>query len=452
MKSLIALTTKALIAIICVVILVAAWTNYSGVATQPQVNVVTGTISTRATSDIDAVQPEIEELNSMSAIASHAELNESAYETELLAIVQTVQAGQLKNALQLVEEHLSRYPKSRVGSLLKADILAAKAGDTLPQTIAGLRQDVTPAEGFDIKGLRAQIKNRWLHRQPSYVQNAHTKLPSNLINFGNSKHALVADMQNARLYVYKNNNGMPLLVADYYLTVGSQGWGKEVEGDLRTPIGVYVVNRFIAPETLPDLYGSGAFPINYPNIIDRAKKRTGYGIWLHGTPSDTYARSPWASEGCFVVSNQDFEHIQQFISVEERTPVILAEKIEWIPQDQFVEHQQRYLDLVESWRKAWESLDTQAYLNFYADQQLNVDSSDYAAWMTRKRTVNANKTFIRVGVKLTGLYLYPGEQETFVVSFEQEYESNNYSGTSHKQQYWQKDAAGQWQIIYDADT
>jgi len=26
---------------------------------------------------------------------------------------------------------------------------------------------------------------------------------------------------------------------------------------------------------LPDLYGSGAFPVDYPNKLDRAKQRTG---------------------------------------------------------------------------------------------------------------------------------------------------------------------------------
>src|SRR3546814_8483534 len=48
---------------------------------------------------------------------------------------------------------------------------------------------------------------------------------------------------------------------------------------------------------LPDFYGDGAYPLNYPNEWDKHEGRKGYGIWLHGTPSTTYSRPPRASDG-----------------------------------------------------------------------------------------------------------------------------------------------------------
>jgi murein L,D-transpeptidase YafK len=60
-------------------------------------------------------------------------------------------------------------------------------------------------------------------------------------------------------------------------------------------------------DKLTDFYGSGAFPINYPNEWDRIRGRNGYGIWLHGTPRDTYSRPPRASDGCIVLSNEDLD-------------------------------------------------------------------------------------------------------------------------------------------------
>ena len=35
------------------------------------------------------------------------------------------------------------------------------------------------------------------------------------------------------------------------------------------------------------------------------KRRTGSGIWLHGTPPDQFARAPLATDGCLVLANPD---------------------------------------------------------------------------------------------------------------------------------------------------
>ena len=35
---------------------------------------------------------------------------------------------------------------------------------------------------------------------------------------------------------------------------------------------------------LTDFYGTGAYPISYPNEWDKRQGRNGHGIWLHGTP------------------------------------------------------------------------------------------------------------------------------------------------------------------------
>jgi murein L,D-transpeptidase YafK len=256
-------------------------------------------------------------------------------------------------------------------------------------------------------------------------------------------------MQASRLYVYQNDQGQAKLVSDYYLTIGSEGFGKRVEGDNKTPVGVYRVTRFIDPATLPDLYGSGAFPINYPNKLDRAKQRTGYGIWLHGTPSNTYARAPWASEGCFVLSNEDFEHIQQYIDADKQTPVVLADRVDWITEQQLVTQRAEYLAVIEAWRQSWESLDTPAYLNFYARDEFNFGQGGYAPWAKRKVQINKAKTFVQVQTDLHGVFRYPGETDMFVVYFTQHYLSNNSASKTVKQQYWQKDASGAWHIIYE---
>jgi hypothetical protein len=98
------------------------------------------------------------------------------------------------------------------------------------------------------------------------------------------KHAIVVDTQRSRLYLYENdvaNGGRPRFVADYYITQGKLGAEKLAEGDKKTPVGVYHVTANLPRQKLTDLYGNGAFPINYPNEWDRRQGRGGSGIWLH---------------------------------------------------------------------------------------------------------------------------------------------------------------------------
>ena len=266
---------------------------------------------------------------------------------------------------------------------------------------------------------------------------------------GRHKHVIVSDTHEGRLYLYRNNQGKPELVKDYYMTVGSAGYGKQVEGDNKTPIGVYSIYKYIDDEQLPDLYGKGAFPVDYPNIVDRYRKRTGYGIWLHGTPSDTYARSPWASEGCFVLSNDDFSDISQYISITEQTPVILSDGIQWVNWEELQEKRRSYLAILQAWKTDWESLDADAYIQHYTRDQLNFGKVSFREWAARKKQVNQSKTFIQIDMDIESLLLYPGEKDMFVVKYKQRYMSNNFHSEAHKEQYWQRNEQGHWKIVYE---
>jgi len=372
----------------------------------------------------------------------HALNANRGYEPALISVIESIEKQNLTQALTRIDAHLVRFPSSREGHLLRADILQAMSG-----RLSGLGQHKL-IEPENLTDFKHQLKNRLKH-QGQEGSNAHRLIPSNLIDIGQHKHVIVADMSNGRLYLYKNNKGSPLLVRDYYLTIGAEGYGKEVEGDNRTPVGVYEINRYIEGKALPDLYGKGAFPVNYPNRYDRSLKRTGYGIWLHGTPSSTYARSPWASEGCFVLSNDDLLDIAKYISVEDRTPVVLTDDLEWLDDEQYAARKESYMTVINQWKDDWERLDVDAYLSHYSKDNFNLGTQNYTAWAKRKKSVNKAKTFVQLDLDFQSLFVYPGREDMFVVKFKQRYLSNNYSGESAKEQYWQRDSSGKWRIIYE---
>ena len=371
----------------------------------------------------------------------HALLANGNYEPEVVQIVADIKLGKLDAALEKAQDHLQRFPKSRIGHLLKADILAASAGG-----LAALGQtSQLPEEEVD--GLSKQLKNRWHHFKKAH--HTHGLLPSSLIDIGNHPYVLVGDMKNGRLYVYQNVEGQPDLIRDYYMSVGSAGYGKQVEGDNKTPIGVYHVNRYIEGKKLPDLYGKGAFPVNYPNLYDRFLKRTGYGIWLHGTPSTTYARAPWTSEGCFVLSNDDLLDVAQFIDPKLSTPVILSDEVEWISRKELNTRRSDLLSVLNRWKSDWESIDTDAYVSHYKSDRFNFGRQSFSSWAKRKEQVNLSKTFIQIDLQVEDLFTYPGEKDMFVVNYTQRYLSNNYEGIARKRQFWKRSESGRWQILYE---
>jgi murein L,D-transpeptidase YafK len=364
------------------------------------------------------------------------------YEMSLLSVVRVLKQGDLATALQLTDQHLGEFPKSQVGHLIRADVLNAMSAHQ-PQLGPAVAQ-----QSKQLIGLKHQIRNRWLHDQV-HQATAAKLVPANLVMMGSHKYVLVADLQFGRVYLYQNNNGKARLIRDYYLSVGKAGYGKQVEGDNKTPVGVYSIIKHIKGARLPDLYGKGAFPIDYPNRYDKFLKRTGFGIWLHGTPSDTYARAPWSSEGCFVLSNDDLLDIQQYLDADARPPVILSDSIEWIDAPELEIRRQGYLRVLESWRSDWESLDVDAYLKHYSRDKMNFGRVNYESWAKRKISQNKSKSFIQISLDIESLFIYPGADDMFIVKFKQYYLSNDFVGEKDKELYWQRNSLGQWKIIYE---
>ncbi len=269
-------------------------------------------------------------------------------ETILINAIEKIKNQRIDEALSDLEELVNINPKFSLAQLIYADLLTAKSNKV---TDFG---NFYNAPYDQIDALRNEAKARWDYHKSRTDQN---KIPVSLVQMAeNQEYAIVVDLSISRLFLFSNYNGVPKLIKDFYVSTGKNGIGKLEEGDQKTPIGVYFVTDFIDPEELPDLYGDGAFPINYPNVVDKRFGRTGYGIWLHGTRSATYSRPPRDSDGCIVLTNQDFNFISKYIELG-TTPVVLAEKIEWTAIDDWKKRRQQSVQYIEQWRKDWESRD-----------------------------------------------------------------------------------------------
>jgi murein L,D-transpeptidase YafK len=248
------------------------------------------------------------------------------------------------------------------------------------------------------------------------------------------------------LYLYQNLNGEPRYVTDYYISSGKNGSEKLKEGDQRTPLGVYFVTATLPKSQLSDFYGAGAYPISYPNEWDRQHGRDGHGIWLHGTPSNTYSRPPRSSNGCVVLTNQDLTTLGKTLQIG-LTPVIISEHVEWMSPDNWRAQRNALVSQIENWRRDWENRDTDAYLRHYA-KNFNANGHTLSQWAKQKHRVNAAKTWIKVDVSNVSMFLYPGYENLAVVNFDQDYSSSNLSTQMKKRQYWIKEN-NHWKIVYE---
>lgn len=376
------------------------------------------------------------ELMSKSAASQGLDISS---ERVLIRALDEIRANQIDEALVTLEYLLKFNPEFRLAHLIYADLLMAR---TRPITDFGQPSFVSREQ---VEGMREEALARWRHfsQQPNADM-----LPAELVQLSPEQvYAVVVDLQASRLYLYENRDGQPELVESFYASIGKNGIGKDIEGDQKTPVGVYFVTGFIPSSELPDLYGSGAFPIDYPNPWDQRHGRTGYGIWLHGTPSNTYSRPPLDSDGCVILSNGDLDRLRPYLEAGE-TPVILAESVNWISRAELKERRVNYQAMLDQWRRDWESRDADAYLRHYS-QEFEGQGMDYHAWDDHKRRVNESKEYISVGVDGLSVFYYPGESDMLVISFEQDYNSNNFRGRTAKRQYWRKEADGEWRIVYE---
>jgi murein L,D-transpeptidase YafK len=359
-------------------------------------------------------------------------------EKALSGVLEAIDSNRLDLATQRVEALIAAHPNFRLAHLIRGDLLTARARPL--ETFGDVPKTVPRAKVEDLR-IEALLRLRALRDRP-----AGNRVPRSVLQMeSDQRYALLIDSRRSRLYVFENAAGRPQLVADYYVTLGKNGVDKTREGDQRTPIGVYHVTANLPRQKLTDFYGSGAYPINYPNAWDKHLGRNGHGIWLHGTPSYTYSRPPRASDGCIVLANADLDAVGPRLQIG-LTPVIIADEIEWIDADSLERERSGLAAALESWRADWESRDSGKYLAHYAARFSSGDE-DLAAWSAHKRLVNAGKSWIKVGLSRVSMFRYPRENFV-VVSFDQDYRSSNLSNVMRKRQYWIQEA-GRWRILYE---
>ncbi len=266
------------------------------------------------------------------------------------------------------------------------------------------------------------------------------QLPLSLLQMrGDYRYAVAVDLSSNQLFVFANNDGVPELISSHFATIGKAGYGKRREGDNRTPVGIYRVQSFISDNALPELYGNGALPLDFPNAWDVQQRRTGHGIWIHGMPRDKDRRPARDSEGCVVVSNALMPALHDNSELKS-TPVILADSLRWSTRENAEGVRDTLLDTLEQWRLSWASGDMDAFLGMH-DKNFRNAKQRMPAYADQKRRIAAARKKIDIEVDEVEIFMYPDVEHKAMamVSFKQRYRSRYFKDITYKTQYWQHD-------------
>ncbi|MBF0622476.1 MAG: L,D-transpeptidase [Magnetococcales bacterium] len=368
---------------------------------------------------------------------SNADIKTAQHERLFIQGIQTIGQGHIAVALQQFATLTTEAPDFRLAQLIYGDLLLAQAH---------------PLSGFGNGALANQRLNSLLEEARSRIRhwsahNSANRIPASLLHLSHSQEkVVVVDVENARLYLFHNEEGVPDLVADYYVSSGRNGAEKRWAGDKKTPVGLYFVTDYLPGNSLPDFYGSGALPLNYPNEWDKRHRRTGSGIWLHGTPTNTYSRPPRASDGCVALTNLDFEFLEEQVGV--GTPVIITENIEWLDPLEWKQRKEIFLDQFQSWSHDWLSHDLHRAIQHYSEGFHN-HRHDFKEWqqvMPDMFNQWPAHTELPSDLSVIG---YPGEKDLMVVTFSQSDVSNDLPRPVLRRQYWQMESVGAWKIVYE---
>ena len=361
-------------------------------------------------------------------------------EQRLLEVLGLMARGENREALAKVEKLVADHPNFQLAQLIYGDLLTARTRAL--QTIGDMPAETARAGASALSDLREETQQRmtgFRERPPEGY------LPSAFLKVSPQAHSAIAvDASRSRLYFFENTPSGLQLRADYYVSLGKLGTAKAQEGDQRTPLGVYFVSSRLDRKNLTDFYGAGALTLNYPNMLDVRRGKSGRGIWLHGTPPTQFARAPHSTDGCLVLANPDISALIENTSVR-NTPVVVAAQLVWKSPKQIDEASKSFQSTLNDWREAKVSGDVKKILTFYTP-----DFSSYGKSLDQYTPLLKSEMKALKGrnleLKDLSYFQWTDAAETMVVSFG-EVAQGKKTGI-HKRQYWIR-SSKEWKIFFE---
>jgi len=187
----------------------------------------------------------------------------------LVKSLMQIAQGETEEAMTTVNELIRTTPNFKLAHLIRGDLLSAQSQPL--NTFGNSAILGTATQSKKIDGLREEARTRLNYY---FSTDNKRQIPKLSVKMNaQQKHLLLIDTVKSRLFVYEKTKTGLKHIADYYASIGKNGADKKVEGDKRTPVGLYFASKRITTP-LSDFYGDGAYPLNYPNELDKHNKKS----------------------------------------------------------------------------------------------------------------------------------------------------------------------------------
>jgi len=317
----------------------------------------------------------------------------------------------------------------------------------LPPTAETSHKKPTTAETPAAPPLPAKTTTAPTETVATILPPAVQETPQPLLFADAGEYLLICEKERKFLYVFRFSEGKFSMVKQYPCIIGANNHEKKRDGDFATPVGVYFFLRFAPGKTLPNIYGYGAYVLNYPNFLDRKEGKQGGGIWIHGhIPGKKIGTDIPDTKGCISVDNDALKEMSGFLK-ENGTPIAIVNKLQFSSLENQKALSRELLNFMNAWKQAWESINTKKFMGFYSTEFVNSEGMSYQAFKQQKERINKTKKFIRVKTENVAILIPPEHGgHIAVVRFLQKYHSNNFKTDSKKIFYLRKGQTG-WHII-----
>jgi murein L,D-transpeptidase YafK len=285
------------------------------------------------------------------------------------------------------------------------------------------------------------------------MAHANEKLyPAALLEMDNyfSHHIIVAEKSTHRLYLFTQEDGLPKLLKVYQMATGKKSGDKLFQGDHRTPEGIYYLTDFLTHQDLinrhgkqGEIYGVGAFVLNYPNPIDSTKGKTGSGIWLHSTNDETRIDKGLDSRGCIVTANAHLIDIAKYIELN-KTQMIVVHELNFLNEKTWRMKRASLKETIQTWATSWREENFTDYITQYHKEFVDPLKGKLPRFRSYKKAVFAAPgkpeiTMENLTILQTGEYA--------VATFIQDYQSATIQDTGRKTLYLKRDEYYKWKIV-----
>ena len=204
--------------------------------------------------------------------------------------------------------------------------------------------------------------------QPSHVrpmqspEDSPKLVPAPLLKWPEqgSPDAVLVDKSKQEVLLYHRDNPFEPLKT-YPASTGENDGPKSKMNDRKTPEGIYFFTKSFVDRELAPIYGVRAFPIDYPNPIDKTEGKGGYGIWFHGLNKPLKSTD---TNGCIAMDNPNIDDLASYITLDE-TPVIISQQVRMVDYEGVKKEAQELEQIIENWRKAWAGKEIDRYMSFY---------------------------------------------------------------------------------------